>query len=921
MQWHRHFGMFRAAAQMTTRPNGPVPFHARGAELAMLDDLVSSVSAGRGCSLLVHGEPGIGKSALVSHFVDSASGIQVLRCSGVEFEMALDFATLHQLCGPFVNLRNNLPVPQRRALESACGLADRGTSPPLLVGIALVALLSEATEKSPLVCVVEDVQWADRASLQALALVARRVADESVAFIFTTRDPNEVPALADLKRLPLTGLNESDSRILLAAVHPAPIDPEITNRVVLEARGNPLVLTEFPRSTLNPGLSNEAAGPQACSIEEGFVHRLGRLSQREQSFVTLAAAEPLGDPQLLAAAARTCGLSLEDGRGAEDDGMLRIDGHVQFRHPLVRSAAYQLATPAQRRAAHAALAEATDAERAPDRYAWHMASATLGRDELVAGYLEQSAARASARGGFSAAGTFLARAAQLSAALEDRTRRTLAAAQLFQQAGEVEEAVVLVDRLQPGHLDTVQANEIALLRARMLFQRTQAVSAVHEMLDLARHLGTDRARETYLEALSLGRYVDRSPDGPAKMARTIAAAVSVREPPRPTDLLLDALVAQATMAGAAAVEPMKRAVAAFVSCPEEEIDFRVMDHVVQLALDLLNLDSAIAVSDRQVRLAREHGALAVLARALKFRAIVWIASGRFGEASACGAEAAAIDEATGSATMPFSEVMLAAWQGSIERTEALTESIDPTRDGSVSKVATLYSTTVMYNGAGRYDQALEHGLRAFEQEQLGAYHAWMLAPELAEASSHAQQGEDEAVNALQIFMARAAASGTDYALAMSALSCALLERRPERIERLFNDAIDRLERTPARAHHGRALLLYGEWLRRIGRRVDARRALRGAYVMLDTAGADGFANRAALELQATGEHLNRRTDEEPREQLTAQEIHIAQQVAQGTTTKEVAAALFLSPRTVDAHLRNIFRKLGITSRRQLRGLL
>ena len=897
-------------------PRPPVPFVAREAETAALERLVAQASSGRGGALLVHGEPGVGKTALVHHHLAASPGVRVLTCSGVELEHALDHAALQQLCAPVLDLRGGLPPPQRHALEGALGLDD-AASPPLLVGLALVGLLSEASGERPVVCVVDDVQWVDRASLVALALAVRRVADERVAFVLTAHGPDPSPSLPRLPDLPLRGLDEPQARALLAAAHPAPIDPEVGDRIVREARGNPLALLELSRSDAAPHLVGAADGAPAGAVEEGYASRIRALSPRGRSFVTLAAAEPLGDPTLLARAAGLAGLGLDDARGAEDDGLLAIDGHVRFRHPLVRSAAYRLATPAQRRSAHAALAEATDAEVDPDRHAWHLASTRVGSDEPVAVRLERSAGRAQARGGLSTAAAFLGRAAELSARPGQATRRTLEAATAYQRAGEWDAAVTLVDRLRPGDLTGDQATEVALLRARVLFQQTQSAGSTRRLLALAGDLDADRAREVYLEGYSYARFVDRSSGGATATAEEIAAAAPVREPPRPTDLLLDALLAQATMDGGQAVPHMRRAVAAFRSAPaQDEAGFPLLEHVVQLAVDLLDEEAALLLADRQVDLARRHGALAVLASALKFQAVARQIVGRFADAELCCAEAAALDEVTRSAADPYGEVLLAAWCGDADRTRAGIASIE-SEVGPAAEVATCYALVVLHNGQGRYDLALDLALRSFEQDREGGYQVWGLLHELVEAASHALQPE-RAREALRVLLERTGASGTGYALGMGALARALLEPDVESAGTLFREAVDRLARTRARPHHARAMLVHGEWLRRHGRRAQARRELSAAHDLLDAMGAAGFAARAARELEATGLHPRRRSDGAPQDRLTAQELHIARRVAGGMTSKEVAAALFLSPRTVDAHLRNIFRKLGITSRRELR---
>lgn len=903
---------------MITRPRARTALHARAGESRAVESLLEQAASGRGGALVVHGEAGIGKSALVRQAVTDLQGCTVLRATGVQFEVDIPYAALHQLCAPVLDHRVDLPGPQRAALESVLGMGPTTARDELLVGLALLGLVASASRGAPLVCVVDDAHWLDAASLRALGFTARRLGHERVAVLLTVRDPGARSELEGLARLPLTGLSDPDARALLSAEVPVLLDGGVRDRIVAEARGNPLALLELPRSAhtyeLSGGFSGVAVGPVSGVLERSFASRVAALTEGGRVLLLLAAAEPTGDPQLLRRAADLAGAGPAAAAEAERAGLVELGARVRFRHPLVRSVVYGGAAPAERRHAHAALAAVTDADQDSDRRTWHRGQAARDLDEDVAAELERCAGRARARGGLAAAAAFLRRAAELTPDPGRRAHRHLAAAAVLAPAGAGEAALAQVELAETGPLDAADRSRARLLHARIAYYRARDAPATAQLLDAAADLPPDLSRETHLEALASARWIDDALGGVVDLATRIRARVPAAAPPRPVGLLLDALIDQLVRGDGAAVATMARAVAACRDDPAIEPQW--LEVACQLAIDLYDDAAAVDLADRQVVLAREQGALTVLAQALKVQVLTRVLTGRFADADAVIAEAAAVDEVTGSTGLAFSGMILAAWRGDRARLDAL---VARTRRGvGRSEVVTqMYAGVVLHNGLGDYEAALDAGLRAREQARRGSYVLWHLPAELVEAAARCGRPE-VAAPSLARLTDRAQAASTDFALGVALQARALLEPGPG-ADDLYAEAVRRLERTQAVVHLARARLVHGEWLRREQRRVEARAQLRAAHLALVAAGADAFAERAARELEATGEAPRPRSAG-GLDQLTAQERHIARRVASGATSKEVAATLFLSPRTIDAHLRGIFRKLDLTSRRQLRGL-
>ncbi len=897
----------------------------RNTECAALDELLVSVRSGLSRALVLRGEAGAGKSALLEYLVGRASGCHVVRAAGVESEMELAFAGLQLLCAPLRDRLERLPRPQREALATAFGLGDGDAPDRFLVGLAVLSLLSDAAEERPLVCVVDDAQWLDAASAQALAFVARRLQAESAGLVLAVRETAGERRFAELDELVVAGLEAGDARALLEAVLTGPLDERVRDRIVAETRGNPLALLELPRGRTPAelaggfGLNGEPA--LAGRIEARYQERLETLPEASRLLLLVAAAEPLGDPLLLWSAAAALGIDAGAGAPAADAGLIELGTQVRFHHPLVRSAVYGAAAPEDRRRIHAALAEATDAEAEPDRRAWHRAQATAGLDEAVAAELERSAARAGARGGVAAGAAFHERAAELTPDPARRARRALVAAQCKQRAGAAESALSLLAVAQAGPLDELDSARAQLLRAQIIFATTRGRDAPPLLLEAARRLeplDATLARETYLDAFAAALSADRLVRGGD--VREIAAAVLAAEwepSARACDLLLDGLARLASDGYAAGAPALKEALRAFrqerLSEDEELRWLWLACHVARALGDDVAWDELTA---RQVELARRTGALSVLPIALDDRIHAELFCGRLAPAIALAAEADAVVEATGSHVTLRGAIALANWRGQESEAQALVEA---RRQAAVEHgeglwlVATDWGNAVRYNGLGRYDEALVAAERGAEDPRGLGTPMWLLA-DLVEAAARAGKPE-RAAGAMERLTEIAEANGSDWSLAFLLRSRALLSEG-EAAERLYREAIERLARTRIRVAYGRTLLVYGEWLRRENRRVDAREQLRAAHELLSEIGMEVYAERARRELLATGETVRKRTVE-TLDDLTPQELQIAQRAAGGQTNPEIGAQLFLSPRTVEWHLRKVFGKLGISSRKEL----
>ena len=901
----------------------------RQRECEALDRLVTEMLTGSSRVLVLRGEAGVGKTALLDHLEGRSSACRVARAAGVESEMELAFAGLHQLCAPMLGSLGGLPEPQRDALGTALGLAAGEAPDRFLVGLALLGLLSEASGDQPLVCLIDDAQWLDRASAQVLAFAARRLLAEPVAVVFAVREPADAQELAGLPDLVVRGLRDGDARALLASAVPGRLDEGVRDRIVAETRGNPLALLELPRgltpAELAGGFGRPDAQPLAGRIEQSFLRRLQSLPGPTQRLLLTAAAEPLGDVSLLQRAAERLGIGSDAPRPAEAAGLIEIDGRVRVRHPLVRAAAYRAATAPDRRESHRALAEATDPDADPDRRAWHRAQAAMGPDEAVAAELERSAARAAGRGGVAAAAAFLERATELTPDPRRRAPRALAAARAKLDAASPDQASELLAAAEACPLDELQRARLVRMRAQIAFARSRGSDAPPLLLEAARRLeplDAGLARETYLDALGAAIFAGRLGEGPGveQIADAAGRAPPGPEPPRTIDLLLDGVTSRFTDGYVTAVRPLRRALEAVL-----DQDGAATDHLrwlwlaCRIASELWEDGIWDELAARQVRIARETGALAVLPLALTYRSGTHVHAGEFAAAESLIEESDAITRSIGATPLMYTKLALAAWRGREGPAVALIDAgaRDATPRGEGRGLSwNDYATALLRNGLGDYGGALAAAQAACAHDDLGLV-AWAMV-ELVEAGARSDR-PDIAAATVERLAERARASGTDWALGMEARSRALLSDGKE-ADALYREAIDRLGRSRVAVHLARAHLVYGEWLRREQRRVDAREHLRTAHDMFSRFGAEAFADRAHRELQATGETVRKRTVE-TRDLLTAQETQVARLAAAGHTNPEIGAQLFISPRTAEYHLRKVFSKLDINSRRQLRGRL
>ncbi|PRX44945.1 regulatory LuxR family protein [Prauserella shujinwangii] len=905
------------------------PMLGRRTECEAVERLLARARTGNSGALVLRGEAGIGKTALLGHARAAATGFRVEHATGIESEVEFAFAGLHQLCAPMLDRLDALPEPQQVALGVALGLRSGEQPNRFLVGLAVLTLMAEVAEERPLLCLLDDAQWLDEASAQTLAFVARRVAAERVALVFAVRDPDRVTALDGLPELRLAGLDTADALALLASQVPLTLDERVRDQIVAEARGNPLALLELPRLLEPEKLAGGFGLPDALSvphrIEESFQRRSADLPAGTRLLLLVAAAEPVGDAALLWSAAAELGIGAEAAAPAEQAGLLDVGPMtVRFRHPLVRSAIYRAASPSIRRRVHAALAEVTDVRSDPDRRAWHRAHAVLGSDEEVAAELELSAGRARARGGLAAAAAFLERATTLTPDPAARARRALAAAYAKHEAGASRAALELLTAATDGPLDELRRARAQLLRAQISFTRTRGSEAAGMLLDAAKvldPLAPDLARETYLQAIEAA--ILAGPFCPEqRVLEVVAANVTARASGArgPVEELFDGLVTTFTHSWETAVPVLRRVLESLRGHEMSvgDVDRRWLWLAARIAVAVWDDETLSVLADRNVRIARGAGALGTLPYSLEFLATVLIHTGELVRGAELIAQVAALRHATGDPPLNRARIMLAAWSGqqdeAAELYTALTE--DATDRGEGASLAQAeYALSVLHNGLGNYDAALAAAERACEFDEL--VHTSLALPELIEAAVRGARPA-RAADALGLLSARAHASGTPWALGLEARSRALTSTGPA-AEALYREAVDRLGGCRMATHLARAHLVYGEWLRREGRRHVARDQLRIAHDMLTAMGATAYATRAARELRATGENPRRRTAQ-PVDQLTAQELHIARLVATGATSKEVGAQLFLSPRTIDAHLRSIFRKLDITSRRQLRNM-
>ena len=878
---------------------------------------------------MLGGEAGVGKTALLNYLFAQADGARISRAFGVESEMELVYAGLHQVCAPFLERIDALPPPQRDALGTAFGQRTAAAPDRFLVGLAVLTLLADAAERRPVVCILDDAQWLDRGSLQILGFVARRIAAEAIVIVFAAREPERDRDLAGLPRLDVTPLRDEDARALLASAVPGRLDVAVRDRIVAEARGNPLALLEVPRAwtpgMLAGGFGIPPGGSVAATIEESLSQQLRPLPDATRQLLLVAASECLGDTTLIWSAAESLGISADAANAATQAGLIEAGAQLRFRHPLVRSVVYREAAIGDRQRAHQALADAIDIDADPEGRAWHRSQAVPGPDDEVALELERAAAQTRQRGGLAAAAAVLGRAVELTKDPTVRGERALAAAAATQAAGSPDDAQAWLAIAEASPLDEHQRARAQLLSGQIAFTRNRGSDAPPLLLRAAQQLeelDPALARETYLDALTAAQFAGSLAD---RTAADIAQAVRAAPAPavaRPADVLLDGLGLLLTDGRSAATPVLRQAVDEFLSAePAASGGYRWLWLAAVAALELWDYESWEALTQRHVDLVRDAGALSMLPLALTTSAYAHAFAGDLAGAAALVDEIESVHEAIGDPLAPYGALVVAAWRGRGSDVSALSAAIvrDAEQRGEGLGVTTAqWANALFQNSVGGYAGALEHAQAAVARPSRLTVASKLVLVELIEAA--ARSGRPGAgASALDQLSAMVRGTDSDWALGLEARSQALL-LDDATAEPMHREAVDRLGRTRLRGELGRAHLVFGEWLRRANRRVDARQELRAAHEIFVSIGADAFAERARGELLATGETVRKRTDD-TRDELTPQELQIARLARDGFTNPEIAAQLFLSPRTVEWHLRKVFAKLGVASRRELRSSL
>jgi DNA-binding CsgD family transcriptional regulator len=907
----------------------------RVSETAALEAVLDAVRHGMSGALVLRGQAGIGKTALLERALCSAPDFLAVRALGMECEMELGFAGLHQLVLPFLPHLDRLPDPQRDALGAAFGLIAVPPPDRFQVGLATLTLLANAASEQPLLCIVDDAQWLDLESSEVLAFVARRLVADRIALLFAVRESAERrTALTGLPELRIDGLDAKDARRLLATVVGGPLDGQVSERIITETEGNPLAILELTADRTRRELGSASLLPEPLPIgsrlQQRFVAQVRGLPADTQTFLLLAAAESSGDPVVVWRAARQLGLEQDAVAAAEAGRLLVVGRQILFRHPLIRSAVYHSAPAGERRRIHGALAAASDGTIHPGRHAWHRAYAAMEPDEEVAAELAQSGERAQRRGSHASAAALYSRAAELTPDHGVGADRLVAAARAFLIAGAPDRAQALLDEAMPGLKDPLRRARARSLEGGIRFALGQGGETALILLETAQSMApfdVTLARQTLLGALEAAIYTHAATTGP--VLREIAGEAMALPPPRqtparPVDFLLDGYAAL-IMAGYPTGAPLLRqAIQPMASGePDATDDLRWLGLVSLAAQSLFDDAATHTLATRWVRLAREHAALTILPIALAYLGGAELAAGRLSECEALDEQSLEISAATGNPGMlgaaARGNALLLAWRGNEAEARAraaahLAYALERGQTGIVNFAH--YALMVLELGLGRYQAALENALPIYEGDPPAAG-SWVL-PNLVEAAVRSGH-ESAARHALNRLSERAEASGTPLALGLLARSRALLAADAE-AESLYKESIDQLGRSTAKPELARSHLLFGEWLRRQGRRRDARDQLRRAHDMLATMGLEAFAERARVELLATGERARKRTVE-TQTQLTPQETHIARLVREGARNQEIAAQLFISTSTVEYHLVRVYRKLGVTSRTQLARVL
>jgi DNA-binding CsgD family transcriptional regulator len=899
----------------------------RVTETGVMQGLLDGVQEGSSGVLVLRGQVGTGKTALLREMAERAAngGMRIAQAAGVQAEMGFDFAGLHQLLLPFAGGLQDLPDPQRAALGTVFGLATGQASDRFLVGLAALTLLTDAAERRPVLCVVDDAQWLDRVSLEMLTFVARRLLADRVGIVFGLRAGEErAEALTGFPELRVGPLPPEAGKELFETAAGGRVAEPASRRVLAEAAGHPLALVE---------LGNElAAGHSVPDTVPGrplrlgerlellYLNRVRELPNGAQTLLVLAAAEQLGEPETVWRAAEALGADPEVAELPEVRWMLSLSPRVAFSHPLMRAAAYWGAPPGERRRVHAALAAVTNPRTDPDRRAWHLAEATEGPDEAVARELEVSAGRARGRGGWENEQAFLERAAQLTADPRRRGARRLAAAEAGLVAGDITGADALAEQAAPHLAQPVTRARARRVHGLCLQAQSRTTEAVRILVDAALAMSTAdprRAHDTMLEAFSAAQR-----EGWFGL-ESAEVAVAVRRLPRPPaaapgDGLLEGFAAiheGRTAEGYALLRVGVRSMATAYDAPDTTLPRLV---AWLQAAGLLFDHSAWADLERHwIPALRDRGAVTALIPVLFSLGYNHLRAGRLSAAETALVEGRALAEgiAEGAGNREWldgfnaGEVLLLALRGNVSEGRALAARLLGEPIQKQWRDVTRLFVAVLELGAGRYDAALD---AAHEAQAL-----WpLLSPEDAVEAAVRSGRPEIAKAAVGDFAPLAAAGGTPWALGVMARCRALLAGDDPGADDNYQQSIRYLQGTPVVLSLARSRLVYGEWLRRQRRRRDARGQLRTALESFERMGARGFAGRARAELAATGEHAMERTGQDG-PQLTPQEAQIARLAAAGAPNRDIATQLFLSTATVDYHMRKVYRKLDVTRRASL----
>ena len=905
----------------------------RSSEREAMEALFEGALHGLSGVLVLRGEAGVGKTSLLDDAAESAAGrgMRVARLAGIESETQLGYAALHRLLLPYRGHVERLPDPQHDALKSTFGLAAGPPADRFMVALAVLTLLADVAAEEPLVCLVDDGHWLDPETQVVLGFVARRLHAERVAMVLATRDTQPLSPSGDLPELVVGSLDDSESRVLLSSVSEGTVPAHVAARLVASTGGNPLALVELARELTPEQLSGLSPLPEPLpvgrSLQAVFSRQVNRLPPESRLLLALAATEPGASQSTLWRAAAQLGVD-PDLAASHLGDLVAFTPQVAFRHPLVCSVVYHLTPLSQRRLIHRALADQGDE---PDRVAWHLALAAAGPDEAVAARLEEMAERARQRGGYAARVTFLSKAAELSLSGDSRTPRLLASAEAALTAGQPVRARALLDQTEAGPASETQLATAARLGGELAFATGQTADAARQLLAAAKLLmpiDAQLGRRTMLAALTAATYTgdDSSNEVRAFAADLAETPVLLEDPSSTADCLLFGFLHRLRGEPQHAV-PLLRAAVDHLRNPEipDRIRMSVPTNVVLVsaiaAAELMDDTAAIDVLNAHVRFARRTGAVRVLAPAMTALAALLPFQGRLDDAEAARDEGRALGEATGLPGFPgqqssFAELALSCWRGNELEARALSARMTAEQEAGSGDVRYPRDRqqrwlALLELSLGRYRQAYDHTLHVIREDRLGI--GTLALPDFIEAA--ARCGELAAAReALTRLERRAQASGTQWGLGRLARCQALLDQ--DAAEALYGRAIDLLESTSAPTDLARTHLVYGEWLRRQRRRRDARLHLGAAYEMFVEIGANGFASRTHAELAATGERARKRSAETS-QTLTPQEAHVARLVAEGRTNREVAAELFISPATVDYHLRKVYQKLGVTSRTQL----